>query len=432
MKPKLPDPKGIKALVLDPHSSLEEYALVHINSPDDLLASMFHNYQTSFTEWFRTDQIQEFWEAVHPDDPKLKSLLLETSLTKPDLAQVIPLRLHGDGVEFQTNDSLLTFHISILNHNSSLESCWLIAAYPKSRTTSKTWDAIWLKLVEAFNNLQQGCKDGSTLMGGWKAVIWQLEGDREYFSNVLKLPHWKKEHFCWQCMGDQTTGFDFTTLPFPNPRLFNDELNSRLSSHWVFRIAGVTRYNVAHDCLRVLFTHGNVNNAMGNALKHWRWKSPKGSRQTVKPDIRLAKIFQRIQQLYGEMDVQNCLSSLSLKDFIYDLDKPHQRKPSLKIKGANCKALVHVFAQLSTDLCDGSESDLKIKEMFHNMSMFTRLLDTSPMIPGSDQANMARASTAGFLQSFEWLHKRKDPESIHWVLQYKHTLLSIWLKALYI
>ena len=83
---------------------------------------------------------------------------------------------------FKTNNSLLTFHISsVLNYSPSLESCLLMTAYPKSRTTSKTWDAIWQKLVHAFNNLQQGSKDDSIMMGGWKAVIWQLEGDHEYF-----------------------------------------------------------------------------------------------------------------------------------------------------------------------------------------------------------------------------------------------------------
>jgi hypothetical protein len=101
LKPQIPNPMGIKALVLDHLSSLEESAWVHINSPADLLASMFHNYQISFAEWFRVDQVQEFWEAVHPEDPKLKSLFLETGISKKDLSQVIPLRLHGDGVEFQ-------------------------------------------------------------------------------------------------------------------------------------------------------------------------------------------------------------------------------------------------------------------------------------------------------------------------------------------
>jgi hypothetical protein len=159
---------------------------------------------------------------------------------------------------------------------------------------------------------------------------------------------------------------------------------------------------------------------MGNALKHWCWKGPKGSRQTVKPEVRLGKIFQILQELYRDLAVEHTLSSLGLKDFIADVDKPHQCKPSLKIKGANCKALVPVFAKLSAELCDGSETDLKIKEMFHHMSVFTILLDTSPMIPGLEQVSQAKDSMAGFLKAFEWLHKGKDPESFHWVLQYKH------------
>jgi hypothetical protein len=421
LKPKIPLPMGIRAHCLDPHSSSEVMDFVYINCPDDLLCAMHTNYGVSFEEWFRVDQIKGFWESVNAEDPKLRSLLLETGWSREDLTQVIPLRLHGDGVEFQTNDSLLTYHISsILNCSSSLESCLLIAAYPKSCTTSKTWDAIWQKLVVAFSNLQQGCKDDSFLMGGIKAVIWQLEGDHEYFSNVLKLPHWNREHFCWECLADQTTGFDFSTLPFPNKRAFNDEMRSRLSTHWVFRIPGVTRYNVAHDCLHVFFTHGVVSNAMGNALKHWCWKGPKGSRQSVKPEVRLGMIFQRIQQLYRELGVENTLSSLSLKDFLVDVDKPHQCKPSLKVKGANCKGLVHVFAVLSKELSDNSATDLKISEMFHHRSVFTKLLDTCPMFPSPDQAAAAETSMAVFLQNFYWLHRAKEPDSLQWNLQYKH------------
>jgi hypothetical protein len=70
-----------------------------------------------------------------------------------------------------------------------------MTAYPKSRTTSKTWDAIWQKLVHAFNNLQQGSKDDSIMMGGWKAVIWQLEGDHEYFQMFSNFHIGKKSTF---------------------------------------------------------------------------------------------------------------------------------------------------------------------------------------------------------------------------------------------
>jgi len=214
--------------------------------------------------------------------------------------------------------------------------------------------------------------------------------------------------------------FDFSVLPFPNSRLLAEEMHERLSSHWVFKIPGVSKYNIAHDCLHVLFTHGIVNNAMGNALKHWCWKGPKGSRQTVKPDVRLAMILTRVQKLYREYDVSNTLSSLHLKDFIADLDKPHQCRPSLKVKGANCKALVPVFAQLSEELSDNSEVDLKLKEMFHHMHSFTQLLDTCAMFPTTGQTEQTKVSTSTFLSNAKRLNTRCAAESLQWSLQYKH------------
>lgn len=30
-------------------------------------------------------------------------------------------------------------------------------------------------------------------------LLWQLQGDLEYFANVLGCPHWARDEFCWWC-----------------------------------------------------------------------------------------------------------------------------------------------------------------------------------------------------------------------------------------
>ena len=35
---------------------------------------------------------------------------------------------------------------------------------------------------------------------GTRFCIWLLGGDHEHFSNCLKLPHWNKPMWCWECI----------------------------------------------------------------------------------------------------------------------------------------------------------------------------------------------------------------------------------------
>ncbi len=169
----------------------------------------------------------------------------------------------------------------------------------------------------------------------------------------------------------------------------------------------------------MLYTHGVVNNAMGCTLKHWCWKGPKGSRQSVPPADRLAAIFSRIQRLYRDLGVSNTLTSLHLKDVIGDVAKPHASKPSLRIKGANCKGLVQVFVALAKELNSGSDTDQHILAMFQGIGTFTDLLDTCPMFPSVAEAEQAIESMAAFLKNFQWLGRNCDDEML-WVMQYKH------------
>lgn len=118
--------------------------------------------------------------------------------------------------------------------------------------------------------------------------------------------------------------------------------------------------------------------------------------------------------------MENTLSSLRLRDFLADESKPHQFKPNLKIKGADCKALVPVFAQLSQELCDNSEYDLHVFTLFQQMAQFVNLLDTAPMMPEPHQIELAQQSMAGFLKTVEWLRGQHADDPLLWSMQYKH------------
>ena len=34
---------------------------------------------------------------------------------------------------------------------------------------------------------------------GHRCVLWSIQGDHEFFSNVLQLPHWNNAEPCWEC-----------------------------------------------------------------------------------------------------------------------------------------------------------------------------------------------------------------------------------------
>ena len=91
--------------------------------------------------------------------------------------------------------------------------------FPKKRHNSTHLGTLVAILCMSFDALQKGmhpCKDcwgeplekgspfypmrGKPLVpGGFCAAIWCIIGDQEYFSNVLKLPHWASKRPCHQC-----------------------------------------------------------------------------------------------------------------------------------------------------------------------------------------------------------------------------------------
>ncbi len=116
----------------------------------------------------------------------------------------------------------------------------------------------------------------------------------------------------------------------------------RLGTHPVFRLPGVSRHNVSHDALHVLYTKGTLAHSCGSILHELCWQGP--GRQSVKPADRLEVIFKRTQQLYGELGVPHGkrLNMLKLSMFT-DVDKPHQQHPFLKTKGGEMKHFVPVL-----------------------------------------------------------------------------------------
>ena len=423
-KMKYPMPIQLATEMIDPKTTLTESAQISIFRPDDLVSGLYGD-GSRFDMLFRTHDCGKFWSGIRPDDPKLQILLQEMKWEKSELNMVVPMFLHGDGVAYENNDSLMVFHMgSLLNPESSLDSGLLLAACPKSCATENTWKVVWDNLCDGFKVCQDGCNaDGCEIAGGWKFVVWNLLGDHEHFSNTLHLPHWRNKCYCWECKADQKSdvisGFDFDKNHLIPKRSVADELATRLSEHPVFTIRGVSHFNIAQDMLHICFVHGVVNKAMGSALKDWCWKDGKG-RQKTSPTTRLSWIFQRIQTLYSEKKVTCRLSNIKLKMFV-NQDSPHKSFPELRCKGAECKHLTEIFSILATELHDGSEVSELRRKLFLNMLDFQRLAEIAPMVPSDDQAAQAHGHMVSFLTQYQALSQMAEADgALNWHIVFKH------------
>ena len=248
---------------IDPKTSKATEATASIFLPHTMFAALAENYPAKWQELFCTEKLEEFCVEVESrkDDRLKKHPLKKRSQWR---CTTIPLFVHGDGAEFQSRDTLLIFSFgSILNLFSSLDSHLLMGVFPKSATTAHTWEPLWQYFAWSFDALQKGMhpsKDcwgeplekgspfypmrGKPLVpGGFCAAIWCIIGDQEYFSNVLKLPHWASKRPCHQCNCTSKDGvLPYTMLDAAAFNHVDSDMAraSPKSSHPIFSIGGVT------------------------------------------------------------------------------------------------------------------------------------------------------------------------------------------------
>lgn len=144
---RLPAPTCIQVPCLDTKQNppLSE-ASFPILLPHELIASLAKHYTNQYENLFRISEAASFWSSVNPADPRTQ----HNPTCTCDLRHFIPLWLHGDGVEFST-DSMLTFSWGpMLCNLSSMESCFLSAAWPKVATAGKKYDDVASTWAEVY------------------------------------------------------------------------------------------------------------------------------------------------------------------------------------------------------------------------------------------------------------------------------------------
>ena len=108
--------------------------------------------------------VEQFWASVNQHDPRLQARGGHPVLSVPNYnSSVVPLWLHGDGVEYAEDESLMTLTFgSVLATTNSMDSMFWMASFVKAVTATQTkhgadtWDSIWKVLVWSFKALWLG------------------------------------------------------------------------------------------------------------------------------------------------------------------------------------------------------------------------------------------------------------------------------------
>ena len=107
---------------------------------------------------------------------------------------------------------------------------------------------------------------GKPLAKGLKGVLWSIQGDHEFFSNSLKLPHWASKSPCWECSCTKSLEkgkkMCYKTLEKGKQgwkvSSHEDCLKKPKSTHALFSgvIPGLSTKMVRGDCLHIIFCKG--------------------------------------------------------------------------------------------------------------------------------------------------------------------------------
>ena len=456
---KVPAPTLISTMAVDPKTGHAET----VDVPCFLPHLMFHSLQfyDQFDDIFGVDKLGKFWQGVQDSgDPRLPHYRFE-EVSPNWKQQFIPCFIHGDGVPFQTRDSLMIFSWgSLLTLLSTVDCSLLLSGFPKSCTIKdghqhETWKDIWTWIVWSFEAAFTGFhprKDpfnkpfskGSAMLElagkplhpkQYKLCIWVLEGDHEHFSNMLDLPHWSSDLCCWSCntrascprltwktLKRRDDGWKMTTV---------EESMAIANQHAFFYLRGVSRLTVGHDGLHVIFCKGVLSYFLGGCLHTMLW--PSRGRQANSPQSRLNMIFARVQELYSQSNSTTRLTNLKM-EMICNPDKPWAEVPFLKVKGAECKHLLPIMTIISSELSTHSPHDNHRTRALELITEFCVFLDSKDMFLTAAEADHVVQLIDDFLEEITWLNdwaKGQDRLSYHYTIKF-HMLQHLALASRYL
>ena len=294
----LPEPFQIKVGCIDPKTSLEKEDMASVFLPHLQFYMLAEHYPSYFHELFSLGKgdLEKFWAGVEKSGDD-KIINHPMCLEKHWRETTIPLFIHGGGVEFQSRDSLLVFSWGgVLGKGTSLKHHQLMAMWPKSCCTASTWGPIWQYLKWSFEALGKGLHPSKDPLGnplekgsifyelqgkplhakGFRAYVWNIMGDHEFFSNVLGLPHWAGHFPCWECDSENWEGCNpdkhFKQICLEKQKFevtsHQDQMADPWSDHPIFQLPHLSCKNARGDPMHILFCKGLYQQLIGGILHY--------------------------------------------------------------------------------------------------------------------------------------------------------------------
>ena len=193
---------------------------------------------------------------------------------------------------------------------------WSFAALSKGAHPSKDpWGNPLLKGMSELAGLPLS-------KGHHRGIIWSIQGDAEFYANVLKLPHWQNKSPCHECDAQRPV---FQRKKCPDGKSVKILKEAEQDFAIVFN-------RVRGDSLHILYSRG-VGSHLAGSLLHYLCYYDGTRKQRVAPTQRLNMLFSKIKEKYTRM------TNLRLSMFT-DPKKPHKQFPCLEAKAAKTKHIL--------------------------------------------------------------------------------------------
>ena len=265
--------------------------------------------------------------------------------------------------------------------------------------------------------------------GNHRGIIWSLQGDHEFFSNVVGLPHWQSNYPCWECdaslkeeakrHGKWVKEIEQEKQNFVRVTSKEARRNPR-SAHPLFTLDGVTTRLVRGDGLHILFTKGVYAHLLGSVLHFFCWWDKPGTVQKKTTAERLGLLWTAIQKEYTAQQVSTRVTNLKLSMFT-NPKTPWVVTPFLECKGGENKHLLKPLATVAGRLLDRTGPvQCSIMSAMECMSDLIDLFDEADMFLRSNDYDQACRLAKGFLDSYSFLNK--------WDLEQGHPGFRIVMK----
>lgn len=319
-----------------------------------------------------------------------KHLRDAASMTDRRPQDIFAVGLHGDGTPCGANESLEQLSWSL--------PCWLgegfgprfliFATLKCFMVKHETWNAVFEVIAWSFKCLfgqsfpdsrHDGApwaatdKQRSSLSGalGAMAILCHCRGDWAFFKEVFNFPAWNaRDSMCWMCNANKETMKDGSqSAPWRSHRKGPNDLLRDLRAQGIrpcplFSIPLFHVLMVLVDWLHTMDI-GVTATVLGSFFFECLAYLPGGNRKE-----KVASLWERMRNFYDRHPLASKLDSLTV-----DMIKQDQKKPKLRGKASQVKALVPFALELAQQYFTAGPHNNTVKAVVENLSFLYRALD---------------------------------------------------------